>query len=349
MYSLVDDLVMVEPGTFVSALHFFLGLLVLPPLRPLSSSSQGGQQRELGGISRSQSSSSSSSPPRESPLLTSSKVSPRSMTQSRTGCSTESASRSSTPISEFINSVLYLDGDLNPNSESELEKDPGPYMESIVEGKLSASNFASRSVLTALNKLISKVKCVQYNDEILKKRGTNRIFLSTQKYDDYRLNSLPLSVISECLLGDSMSRLEALKLLLNLITLHPIHATQIGKNKNIMTFLISSAVSRLMPLPSTSINEEIKETKDTSNINSNIRIKDNSSGTDLHSNHDKNKNKNKMEDTMKNKDDEYDMKKSKNIPSETEDTFVLKLLSAMCSRDSYVLGRVAGTLDLEFL
>ena len=45
----------------------------------------------------------------------------------------------------------------------------------------------------------------------------------------------------------------------------------------------------------------------------------------------------------------FDMKKSKNIPSETEETFVLKLLSALCSRDSYVLARVAGTLDLEFL
>ena len=263
VYSLVDDLAVVEAGTFVCALHFFLGLLVLPQLKSVPSSHQGEQLREHDGISR-------------SPLLTCSKISPRSLTKSQTEKGTETVTRNSTPISEFISSVLHLDSDPDPNPESDLEEDLEPSVES--KG-LSVSNSGSRSVLTALNKLISKVKRVQYNDEILKKRGTNRIFLAPQKYDDYRLNSLPLSVISDCLLGDSITRLEALKLLLNLLTLHPLHATQIGENKNIMKFLISSAVGRLMP-PS-SINKKIIGTEDIADINSNMKFKNNVLETNL--------------------------------------------------------------------
>ena len=130
-----------------------------------------------------------------------------------------------TPISAFIRSVL------------------DPMASSGSLASLSAtqkSSSGSVPITMALSRLMTKVRRVQYADSNGSKK-LSRISLFPQKFNDYRLPLLPLSALSFCLQNqDPSDRIGALRMLLGLTALHPLHADQIGSTEQILNSLLLS-------------------------------------------------------------------------------------------------------------
>jgi hypothetical protein len=135
-----------------------------------------------------------------------------------------------TPISAFIRSVL----DPMASSASAVSL-AGP----------QKSPSGSVPITMALSRLMTKVRRVQYADSNGSKK-VSRISLFPQKFNDYRLLFLPLKALSVCLQNqDPSDRIGALRILLGLTALHPLHADQIGSTEQIMSFLFLSVKKML--------------------------------------------------------------------------------------------------------
>ena len=147
-------------------------------------------------------------------------------------CSTASTPNpTATPISEFIKRMLDT---VSPSDISRVD--------SVT--KLSAGTVP---ITMAICMLMTKVKGVPCQD-VTTKRSASSLTLSPQKFDDYRISLLPLSALSQCLENPEPSgRIGALRVLIGLTALHPLHANQIGNNVEIMNFLLLSAHRRLSP------------------------------------------------------------------------------------------------------
>ena len=145
-------------------------------------------------------------------------------------CSTTSTpTPTPTPISEFLKRILDT---VSPSDIS--------HVDSIT--KLSAGTVP---ITMAISMLMTKVKGVQYHDSSAKKTPLS-LTLSPQKFDDYRLCPLPLRALSLCLDNqEALGRIGALRVLIGLTNLHPLHANQIGKNEEIMDFLLLNARRRV--------------------------------------------------------------------------------------------------------
>ena len=145
-------------------------------------------------------------------------------------CSTTSTpTPTPTPISEFLKRILDT---VSPSDIS--------HVDSVT--KLSAGTVP---ITMAISMLMTKVKGVQYHDSSAKRTPLS-LALSPQKFDDYRLCPLPLSALSLCLDNQEPSgRIGALRVLIGLTNLHPLHANQIGKNEEIMDFIFLNARRRL--------------------------------------------------------------------------------------------------------